>query len=82
MGTVFKFLLFGPLVGSLLFGVFINVFSLILGRIDAELLVVIFLGIPIGYVVGSIPAILTGMCISHFQRKKPGIHLIKISFLF
>ena len=82
MGTVFKFLLFGPLVGSLLFGVFINVFSLILGRIDAELLVVIFLGIPIGYVVGSIPAILTGMCISYFQRKNPDIHLIKTSFLF
>ena len=77
---VFKFLLFGPLVGSLLFGVILNVISLAVGRTDGELLAVIFLGIPIGYLVGSIPAILTGMCVSHFKRKKPGVNLIKISF--
>ena len=77
---VFKFLLFGPLIGSLLFGVILNVISLALGRTDGELLAVIFLGIPIGYFVGSIPAILTGMCVSHFKRKKPGVNLIKISF--
>ena len=78
-GTIIVFTLIGPPIGSLLFGIFFNAFAMVTDEFKNDMWAMLILAIPFGYVIGAIPAGITGIAMSFYEQRKSKYELIPIA---
>mgnify|MGYP003679482582 FL=1 len=79
--TIISYLKLGPAIGAIIVTLATNLFALKDGdfQLSGFLLIIVFL--PFGYVVGAIPALITGYLMSFFEIEKYTYKLLMLSFL-